>query len=153
VNWEAIGAVGEIVGAIAVVATLFYLASQIRQNTRVSRAEMTKDLMLASRSAILDLASNDKLAGIWAEIRDFRSEDVARRYSFYQSFFRLYELQFNLSKQGLLDDSIAASYLLVVRMFTQTKHFDEYWSAARGQFHDEFAAYVEAQRNSASSAA
>ncbi len=32
-NWEAIGAVGEIVGAVAVVLTLVYLAVQLRQNT------------------------------------------------------------------------------------------------------------------------
>ena len=30
INWDAIGAIGEIVGAIAVVATLTYLAIQIR---------------------------------------------------------------------------------------------------------------------------
>jgi hypothetical protein len=149
VNWDAIGAIGEIAGAISVVATLFYLARQIQQNTRMSRAEMTKDLMLASRSAILDATANDKLAEIWAEMRDFESDKVARRYTFYQSFFRLYELQFNLSNQGLLDDDIAASYMLVVRMFTQTKHFDEYWSAARDQFHAGFAQYVDEQREAA----
>lgn len=33
-NWEAIGAVGELIGAVAVVATLIYLAVQIRQNTK-----------------------------------------------------------------------------------------------------------------------
>jgi hypothetical protein len=32
-NWEALGAIGEIVGAIAVVVTIGYLAVQIRQNT------------------------------------------------------------------------------------------------------------------------
>jgi hypothetical protein len=37
-NWEAIGAIGEIVGAIAVVITVGYLAVQIRQNTRTVRA-------------------------------------------------------------------------------------------------------------------
>ena len=30
-NWDAIGALGEIIGAIAVVATLFYLAIQVRE--------------------------------------------------------------------------------------------------------------------------
>jgi hypothetical protein len=30
INWDAIGAVGEIVGAIAVLATLIYLVIQIR---------------------------------------------------------------------------------------------------------------------------
>ena len=34
INWEAIGAVGEIAGAIAVIATIFYLSLQIRQNSR-----------------------------------------------------------------------------------------------------------------------
>ena len=32
-NWEAIGALGEVVGAIAVVLTLAYLAIQVRQNS------------------------------------------------------------------------------------------------------------------------
>lgn len=36
-NWEAIGAVGEIIGAIAVVVTLLYLSSQIRINTKAVR--------------------------------------------------------------------------------------------------------------------
>ena len=32
-NWEAIGAVGEVIGALGVIVTLGYLAYQIRQNT------------------------------------------------------------------------------------------------------------------------
>ena len=33
-NWDAVGAIGEVLGAVTVVATLFYLARQIRQNSR-----------------------------------------------------------------------------------------------------------------------
>ena len=40
-NWEAIGAVGEILGAIGVIVTLGYLASQIRQNSKLLRASTT----------------------------------------------------------------------------------------------------------------
>ncbi len=50
-NWEAIGAVGEIFGALAVVATLFYLTRQNHQSTKVARANLSKDLFLTSRSA------------------------------------------------------------------------------------------------------
>jgi hypothetical protein len=32
-NWAAVGAIGEVAGAVAVVATLFYLGRQIRQNS------------------------------------------------------------------------------------------------------------------------
>jgi hypothetical protein len=39
-DWDAIGAIGEIVGASAVVVSLIYLATQIRQNTKVARSTM-----------------------------------------------------------------------------------------------------------------
>jgi len=37
-NWDAIGAIGEIVGAAAVVLTLIYLSRQLRQNTEALRS-------------------------------------------------------------------------------------------------------------------
>ena len=37
-NWQAIGAVGELVGALAVVVSLIYLAIQIRQNSKLLRS-------------------------------------------------------------------------------------------------------------------
>ena len=36
-NWDAIGAIGEVGGAIVVVATLIYLARQIRESTQATR--------------------------------------------------------------------------------------------------------------------
>ena len=36
-NWEALSALGEIAGAMAVIVTLVYLSVQIRQNTKASR--------------------------------------------------------------------------------------------------------------------
>ena len=37
-NWDAIGAIGEVGGAVAVIATLIYLAGQLRQNTKALRS-------------------------------------------------------------------------------------------------------------------
>ena len=42
--WDAIGAIGEIVGAAAVMATLGYLALQIRQNTHELRSASFRDV-------------------------------------------------------------------------------------------------------------
>ncbi len=54
-NWEAIGALGEIVGALAVVLTLAYLAIQVRHakaaatdSNRLERSKGVRDMMLAS---------------------------------------------------------------------------------------------------------
>ncbi len=43
-NWEAIGAIGEIVGAGAVVLSLLYLAAQIRQNSRIVRGTSVQSI-------------------------------------------------------------------------------------------------------------
>jgi hypothetical protein len=50
VNWEAIGAVGEVVGAAGVILTLVYLAYQIRQNT-IQLEQNTKTARAAAQTA------------------------------------------------------------------------------------------------------
>ncbi len=54
-NWTAIGAVGELVGGIAVIATLIYLATQIRQNTRINAS--------AIRQSFYDYTTRQMLHG------------------------------------------------------------------------------------------
>ena len=44
INWDAVGAIGEVVGAFGVIATLIYLAMQIRQNTQVTRAATAQQM-------------------------------------------------------------------------------------------------------------
>ena len=44
-NWEAIGAIGEILGALAVFITLAYLATQIRQNTALMTTSVYESAM------------------------------------------------------------------------------------------------------------
>ena len=53
-NWEAIGAIGEILGAMAVVMTLVYLATQVRyakeaaaDNNRIARASGVREMYMA----------------------------------------------------------------------------------------------------------
>jgi hypothetical protein len=43
-NWDAIGAIGETLGAIAVVVSLIYLAAQIRQNSRTVEGASTQSI-------------------------------------------------------------------------------------------------------------
>ncbi len=60
-NWEAIGAIGELVGAAAVIITLIYLASQVRyaKNATLDQNRLTRSS--AIRDIILATANNDSL--------------------------------------------------------------------------------------------
>ena len=42
-NWEIAGAIGEVLGAIAVVTTIGFLAIQMRQSNRISKAEAERE--------------------------------------------------------------------------------------------------------------
>ena len=52
INWEAIGAIGELLGAAAVIATLGYLAFQIRQNNKLLAAQARYNLTVQRSGAI-----------------------------------------------------------------------------------------------------
>ena len=55
-NWEAIGAIAESVGAIGVIVTLVYLASQLRSNTKAIEAQMSGDMSSLRTSSELSNA-------------------------------------------------------------------------------------------------
>ena len=63
-NWEAIGAIGEIFGAGAVVISLFYLASQIRTQNKEARLAAQHQVLTAFREASL-IMSDPELADIF----------------------------------------------------------------------------------------
>ena len=64
-NWDAIGAVGEIVGAFAVVVSLVYVAAQIRHNTAAVRVS-THQGLLANQTAAQNIpAANPQVAELW----------------------------------------------------------------------------------------
>ena len=73
-NWDAIGATGEIGGAVAVVATLFYLAVQIRQNGLQQRSENLRALTDES-NRIISVMYDLEVAG--ALVRSFADWETA----------------------------------------------------------------------------
>ena len=85
-NWDAIGAVGEIVGAIAVVVTLAYLAIQIQQNTRMMRREAHLDRVRHIADPLID--SPDRLAKTLSKV----SEKEGSREPVTLEFMKEYEL-------------------------------------------------------------
>ena len=61
-----LGAIGEFIGAIAVVVTLVYLTVQLRQNTNALRSNSWQAIQDAEQRFDMLLASDAKLMEIWA---------------------------------------------------------------------------------------
>jgi hypothetical protein len=142
-NIQDLGSTGEFIAAIATLVTLVYLASQIRQSTKVAKAQLTKDLFLASRTALMDIAKHPNLAGLAVTHLGADTPEQAQSAAFLNSFFRLYELYFSLAQQGLLDESISQSYERVIRLFTVQKSFQEWWAfASTTEYQGEFVKHI-----------
>jgi len=79
-NWEAVGATGEIIGALVVFLTLVYLALQIRQNTHATRATSHHAVTDALNQLNLTVAQDEKVAKIWITGMNDRSSlsDIQR---------------------------------------------------------------------------
>ena len=64
-DWDALGAISETVGAIAVVVTLAYLAVQIRQNTRTTQTASHHAITDSLNQGNIAVAQDAELAQIW----------------------------------------------------------------------------------------
>jgi len=82
-NWDAIGAIGEIAGAIGVIVSLIYLASQIRNQNTESRLTAINNMTSQWNAFMGDLATNTELARIWDKgLQNFNALDSTERVQF-----------------------------------------------------------------------
>jgi len=76
INWEALGAIGEIVGAVAVVITLLYLAIQTRQNTLAVRHAYRRGVMEDANEWRFKIIENAEVSDFFRNgLRDPKSLD------------------------------------------------------------------------------
>ena len=79
---EALGSIGELVAAVATIATLFYLALQIRASTTVARAEAQRGAQSGGVAAQLAIAQDPELAALFlkglAKYPNLEPADAAR---------------------------------------------------------------------------
>ena len=66
-KWDAVSAIAEFLGAIAVVVTLIYVAIQIRQSTRVARSATRQAIAESAERLSSDLIDNSGMAEIFVK--------------------------------------------------------------------------------------
>ena len=64
-NWDAISAISQLVGSLAVVLSVLYLAVQVHQSTRVAKLAMQDAAAAALRDVTKPLMENAELERIW----------------------------------------------------------------------------------------
>lgn len=145
-NWTAIGATGELVGAFAVVITLIYLAISIRQNSKAISVAALRDVTAQWNQWSDMLASSSDLADVIARGNDdygCLSPGEAMRYGAYiQSFFDNVESYRTLVTEYKLEKDLDVLQAIVRRRIA-VSGFATWWEQNTEDYSESFVSWVE----------
>lgn len=134
-DWEAIGAIGEVVGAAAVVVTLGYLALQFRQNARMMKATMRQEFAKLSIDVVFRAANHPTVsAKIHSQKIDWETpEEEMTAHWIMTAAFRAWENAAWMHDEGLIptsewlglvaDMKYRASFPYCIQQWQQTREW------------------------------
>jgi hypothetical protein len=138
-------AIGELIGAIAVVISLLYVGLQIRDNTRVNSA--------AARHAISEFALEfskfnadhaDRLAKVMQEV-ELDEPDRLFRWWCHMMVILHAETYFHSFHVGMMPESHWQGYVKYVRGYLGSPGISEFWTDVGPAFSQDFSRWIDEQ--------
>jgi len=147
-NWDAIGAIGEIAGAVAVVVSLIYLATQIRHSTRESQAASRDSISKAISDVLMRVAANPETSELYGRgIMNpaALSDDETRRFDMLMyATFECFESAYSQWTRNVLHDEDWHKWKSTIGNFMSQPGCQSFWARASRNFNPSFIEYVEA---------
>ena len=148
-NWDAIGAIAEFIGAIAVLASLIYLANQIRQNTAVSRSTARQGIAEASMAEVSSVMENADLSNLL--YREIAGEPLEGHENYRVQLFAFRSLRFYENchyqyRTGMLESDEWEAFRYNLILLFELKLYNRYWVGSEKIFTPVFRELVESIR-------
>ncbi len=139
-----LGSLGELIAAIATVATLVYLAIQIRQNTTSSRTATYQNIVTTGIELGHTFARDESFADLFArgagDLSALSTAESVRLQSHISGVFRCYELVFHQYRQGAIQRDVWLGWRLNMVRFFRLSAYRTVWERTREEFPPEFRA-------------
>ena len=152
-NWDAVGATAEFLGAIGVIASLFYLASQLRRNSRALEAATNQAVADATQQRLLAPAQSPELAAAYSKSRTgerLSPTEETQLAFFNRATFRGIQNAFFQHRNGLISDEAWSDYKQVLVNVSKGTHMENWWRTERNTFDRDFVDAYEALISAAS---
>jgi protein-disulfide isomerase-like protein with CxxC motif len=138
--------VSQSIAAVAVVASILYLAREVRQSERVQRATMQQGRADRAAHASLTVASAG-LSRIWQKALsptpDLTQEEFAQWALICRSAFLSGEDSYLQHRAGLLDEVAWGSYVASVHFYMASPGMRAMWKVSSKQFGADFRKFVD----------
>ena len=141
-DWEAVGAIAELFGALGVIASLIYLARQISHNSKIVQGSTNQAVADSAQARLLSAASSESLAEVVSKLRagdgDALTETQSRQAFYYRhATFRGFENVFFQHRSGLSSDRSWDSYERLIRLQFEAEQDLRDWWVGSGPIYDE----------------
>lgn len=145
-NWDAIGAISELIGAAGVIITLIYLAIQIRNNTRAVRLDTAHNIMEEIRDLYSLMAEHGDLANLInraaTDYDSVQGQDKVRWYALNMNFIRSLENGHIQWQEGALDERVWYGMKQQSADYTRLPGFHDFWKNRKHWFSEEFQEFM-----------
>lgn len=147
-NWDAVAAVAELLGALGVIASLIYLAGQVRSSGSQSRQASIRSIVNQMNKIWTQMAAERDHAGIWVRgskgVSNLKDETERVQFSaLLLSIFRPYEEIFHYRRDGLVDDWTWESISPQCHALMGTPGFAHWWEMRKSWFSASFQEHVD----------
>ena len=140
-NWEAIGSAGEIISAVAVVASLIYLALQLRTNSRTIKASAAWDAETIFAELNSRVAHDSGLSALAyrysspeARIEDFDDTERTQLWFALLGIIQATQAQYFMWKEDCLSDEVWNYRLTWLRNFILLSVVSSNWEQMKSQY-------------------
>ena len=145
-NWEAIGAVGEILGAAGVIVTLVYLARQLGQHTAMLRVQASSERLERDYDIASSVIESREVAEMWAKDFDTLDEIDRHRMMFFERrAIVLWHHLFHMRRRGLLADSDWHEHQWLIRNLGRRQAVREAWRFFKEAYQKPFQEFLDGE--------
>lgn len=145
IDWQVAAAISEVIGAVAVVVSLIYLAYQVRQNTRAIRGS-TLDAITDHQQD--ELRWSAEIAHIWNKVfekpESLTFEESWQLGEWTNAAFTARQNEFHQYRHGLLDEDVWLASENIIRLLVNLDWVRNWWQEhARNDRSAEFVELVD----------
>ena len=146
-NWEAIGAIGEIIGATGVIVSVVYLAAQIRSGSRTLTTTVRDNVFASLDQWNYQLTADPEFAWMFHRgLEDFSALDEKEQSRFVHTlygFLKLFENIYLHYRDGSVTEESWSQNSKILMAFVRTPGASEYLAQRREIFDPGFVSAVE----------
>ena len=142
------GAIGELIGGVAIIVSLLYVGLQVKQGTDASRAATNQSFSVQFSDLILQITRPELRDIFWRGItglKNLQGSENAAFMALIASIMRTYETFYFERTEGRFDSRMWDGYNAQLIDLFNNDGVREYWAIRKHQFSDEFDSYLLSQ--------